>query len=50
VLKDGVVYTAVDVPGSTFTEIYSINTQGEVAGGYGDSDDNEHGFVGVPAH
>lgn len=46
VLSKG-VYKTVDVPGAIWTEIYSINAQGQIVGAYEDAD-GVHGFVGVP--
>jgi hypothetical protein len=43
------VYATVDVPGSFWTEIYSINAKGEIVGAYEDAD-GIHGFLGTPAH
>lgn len=44
--KDG--YTTVDVPGAYWTDIYSINTQGDIVGAFED-DAGVHGFRGTPA-
>jgi hypothetical protein len=44
--KDG--YTTVDVPGAFWTDIYSINTQGDIVGAFED-DAGIHGFRGTPA-
>lgn len=45
----GGAYTTFDVPGDTDgTYPQSINTRGEVAGGYRDVNDVQHGFVGTP--
>jgi len=38
------------VPDSINTLILSINAKGEIVGDYDDSEDNSHGFVGVPTH
>lgn len=40
-------YQTVDVPGAFWTEIYSVNAQGQVVGAYED-EDGVHGFVGTP--
>jgi uncharacterized membrane protein len=43
------VFTFVDVPGASETQIFSINAKGEIVGTYFDADDGEqHGFVGSP--
>ena len=44
--KDG--YTTVDVPGAYWTDIYSINTQGDIVGAFED-ETGVHGFRGTPA-
>jgi hypothetical protein len=44
------VYTTVDVPGARWTEIDSINAQGQVVGACQDAAGAIHGFVGTPAH
>jgi hypothetical protein len=49
VLSNG-VYTTIDVPGSTSTEVFSINAQDEIVGDYVDADGVTHGYVGTPAH
>lgn len=42
-------YKSFDVPGDTYgTYPQSINVNGQVAGGYRDVDDVQHGFVGTP--
>jgi len=42
-------YTTFDITGDTYgTYPQSINTKGEVAGGYRDDGDRMHGFVGTP--
>jgi probable HAF family extracellular repeat protein len=35
----------IDVPGSNFTEALGINNHGDVVGAYGDSQNQQHGFV-----
>ena len=49
VSNNGVVFTTVDVPGSSVTQIFSINAIGEIVGLYVDSNGGQHGFLGVPA-
>jgi hypothetical protein len=45
----GGMYTSFDIPGATDgTYPQSINSNGDVAGGYRDSSDMLHGFVGTP--
>jgi hypothetical protein len=41
------VNKTLDIPGSLWTEIYSINALGEIEGAYEDAD-GIHGFVGFP--
>ena len=48
VLSDG-DYTTIDVLGSLWTEVYSMNAKDEIVGAYED-EDGIHGFRGTPAH
>jgi uncharacterized membrane protein len=41
-------YTAIDVPGSVFTEALATNDDGEIVGDYTDQNGNTHGFKAVP--
>ena len=47
VLSDG-GYTTVDVPNSFWTEIYSVNANGDIVGAFGDAS-GIHAFRGTPA-
>lgn len=40
-----VAYTQIDVPGSTFTIVYGINSSGEMVGSYKDAQGTFHGFL-----
>src|SRR5579862_4556057 len=41
-------FTEFDVPGSTFTDAFSINSSGVVTGFYGVGDRNASGFIRTP--
>jgi len=41
-------YTTVDVPGAFWTDIYSVNANGDIVGAYED-ESGVHGFRGTPA-
>ena len=47
VLRQG-AYTAIDFPGSVYTEAYSISDDGVIVGDYTDKQGNVHGFKAVP--
>ncbi len=49
ILSEG-VYTTLDVPGSKWTEIYSIDAHGQVVGAFEDAHGVVHGLLGTPAH
>ena len=44
------VYETIDVPGAVWTDVYSINADGDIVGAYGDASGVEHGYVGMPTH
>ena len=46
-LRQG-AYTAIDFPGSVYTEAFSINDDGVIVGDYTDKNGNTHGFKAVP--
>lgn len=49
VMSNGGTYKSFDVPGATYgTYPQSINAGGEIAGGYRDGNDVQHGFVRTP--
>jgi uncharacterized membrane protein len=48
-ITDGVTWTPIKVPGSTWTAAYRLNNGGTVVGWYGAADGTEHGFLARPA-
>ena len=42
-------YTTIDVPGSAWTEIYAVNSMGDISGAFEDENGVVHGFRGTPA-
>lgn len=38
-------YTQIDLPGSSWTSCWGINTAGEISGSYADASGNVHGFI-----
>ena len=44
-LKDGNLYTSIQFPGSTLTDVHGINNSGQIVGVYVDSTGVEHGFL-----
>ena len=49
-LKDGAIFTTIDVPGAIATDAQGINDAGQIVGGFATADDGfvAHGFVATP--
>jgi hypothetical protein len=43
-VKDGDTFTTIDVPGATDTQVFGINTAGQIVGQFG----SRHGFMATP--
>jgi probable HAF family extracellular repeat protein len=48
-LMSGATFTKIDVPGSTGTGAFGINSAGQIVGKYFTADENTHGFLAEPA-
>jgi hypothetical protein len=47
-LKDGDMFTTIDVPGATNTQAFGINAAGQIVGMFGDGTGNGYSFVATP--
>ena len=45
ILADGPTFTQIDFPGSASTQVWGINANGDMVGGYVNADNSTHGFL-----